>query len=61
MGEADSDYFQRYYCAIARNWLCSSPRFGPTLRDILDKELAAVPNPSKGHRIWYAMAKKASR
>jgi hypothetical protein len=61
MGEAESDYFQRYYCALARNWLCSAPRFGPALRDILDKELATVPIPSKGHQKWYALAKKASR
>jgi len=31
------------------------------LGDILDKELAAVPNPSRGHRKLYAMAKKAIR
>ena len=61
LGEAESDYRQRYYCALARNWLCAAPRFGPALRDILDKELAAVPNPSRGHRKLYAMAKKAIR
>lgn len=61
MGEAESDYRQRYYCALARNWLCAARRFGPALRDILDKELATVPNPSRGHRRWYAEAKKSGR
>ena len=61
LGEAESDYRQRYYCALARNWLCAAPRFGPALRDILDKELATVPKPSKGHRRWYAEAKKSCR
>ena len=61
MGEPESAYRQRYYCALARNWLCADRRFGPALGDILDKELAAVPNPSRGHRKLYAMAKKAIR
>lgn len=61
LGEAESDYRQRYYCALARNWLCAAPRFGPALRDILEKELATVPNPSRGHRRWYAEAEKSGR
>ena len=61
MGEVESDYRQRYCCALARNWLCAAPRFGPALHDILDKELATVPNPSRGHRRWYAEAKKSGR
>jgi glycosyltransferase involved in cell wall biosynthesis len=57
-GDAESDYWQRYYCALARNWLCSSQRFGPALFSILDKELAAVPLPSRGHRKLYKDAKR---
>jgi hypothetical protein len=59
-GDATGDCLQRYYCALARNWRCAARGFGPALRDILHKEIAAVLHPSRGHRRVHAAARKAS-
>ena len=57
-GHDPSLYIQRYYCFLARNWLCGLPQFGPSLYDLLDLEMTTVPTISAGHHEMYDRAKK---
>ncbi|MEY3479450.1 MAG: hypothetical protein RIQ71_225 [Verrucomicrobiota bacterium] len=59
-GDRNSLAEQRSYCAIARSWLCSRPGFGSELFNVLDSEMAAVPQIALGHRRLYQEAKESN-
>ncbi len=56
-GDTATLYAQRYYCTLARSWLCARPMFGPRFFDLLETESKSAPDISAGHAELYRQAR----